>query len=114
MKKGRSVEHILPQEWKWDWIGETNSNNISEKGKEFHKEIGSIINGLGNLLLLTGSENSSQSNKHPKEKVYESCTGGSYTEHHQNSIKWEDCNEWKSLINSRGEVIYFFLKKFIN
>ncbi|MEO7172890.1 DUF262 domain-containing protein [Flavobacterium sp.] len=113
MKKGRSVEHILPQEWKWDWIGETNADNISENGKEFHKEIDSIINGLGNLLLLTGSENASESNKHPKEKIYKSYAGGSYSEHQQNSIKWDDCKEWKNLINSRGELIYDFLKKFI-
>ncbi len=113
IKKGRSVEHILPQAWEWGWIGETNADNISENGKKFHKEIDSIINGLGNLLLLTGSENSSESNRHPKEKVYTSYTGGSYSEHQQNSIKWDDCKEWKNLINSRGELIYDFLRKFI-
>lgn len=113
MKEGRSVEHILPQSWELSWIGETDSNNISEKGKKLQKEISGYINGIGNLLLLTKGENSSESNKHPQKKDYESFTGGSYSEHNQNQIKWQDCKEWEKLINSRGELIYNFLEKFI-
>ncbi len=112
MKKGASVEHILPQEWQWDWIGE-NLHNISEKGIKFNEEIDTIINGLGNLLLITGSENSSASNKHPKHKAYK-CTGGSYSEHNDNPTKWENCKEWEKIIAERGEKIYNFLREFIS
>ncbi len=113
MKEGRSVEHILPQEWNWVWIDE-NTNNISEKGTAFYNEISGIIHGLGNLLLVTVSENSRVNNNHPKEKIYNSCTGGSYSEHNENSTKWEDYKEWKNIIASRGNKIYKFLEEFIS
>ena len=113
IKEGRSVEHILPREWKWEWIGET-QNNVSEIGLEFNKKINGIINGIGNLLLITGSENSSKSNNHPHEKYYKSCSGGSYTIHNENKSQWEEHKNWEKLINERGEKIYDFLKYFIS
>ncbi|MBS1642778.1 MAG: DUF262 domain-containing protein [Bacteroidetes bacterium] len=113
MKKGRSVDHILPQEWEWKWIGENDNDKISEMGKEFQKAISISINGIGNLLLVTKNENSSKGNTHPKDWSYKSCIGGSYSEHNQNSAKWDDYKEWKSLINHRGELIFDFLKEFI-
>lgn len=113
MKKGRSIDHILPQAWEWDGTEGEISNNDSEKGKEFHKEMGSIINGIGNLLLVTGSENSSLGKTHPQQKKYKSCKGGSYAEHNSCRSKWEDYKEWGNLINNRGELIYEFIKKFI-
>ena len=71
-----------------------------------------MINGLGNLLLITGSENSTQSNKHPKEKEYSSCSGGSYREHNSKKEKWENYQNWQTIINDRGENIFEFLKTF--
>lgn len=112
MKEGRSVEHILPQSWEWAWIGENDSNNISENGKKINGEIRNVINGLGNLLLITPGENSSLSNKHPEMKEYSSCKGGSYDEHN-NKGKWKNYTEWGEIINSRGEKIFEFMKRFI-
>ncbi len=113
MKIGRSVEHILPREWSWDWIGE-NQNNVSETGQEFNNKINSIINGIGNLLLITGSENSSKSNNHPKDKYYESCSGGSYLIHNENKSQWKEHHNWERLINERGKNVYELMKNFVN
>lgn len=113
VKGGRSVEHILPQSWEWIWIGEEDEQNISARGKATQKEIESYINGLGNLLLITGSENSSKSNNHPQLKIYESCSGGFYDEHNKDRDKWGNHMEWKNYINNRGEKIFEFLEAFI-
>jgi hypothetical protein len=113
MKKGRSVEHILPQEWQWDWIGEKDANSLTEEGKIKDEEIRKMINGIGNLLLISVGENSSQSNKHPNKKVYVSCSGGSYSNHNLNKEQWEDKNNWSTIINSRGKKIFEFLENFI-
>jgi len=103
MKKGRSVEHILPQEWK---ASISNSSNID---KDFEEEINKCIDGIGNLLIITKSENSSVNNQHPKDKNYNSCSGGSYDEHNDNSNKWENHENWKTIIEERGNKIYDFM-----
>ncbi|NLA24614.1 MAG: DUF1524 domain-containing protein, partial [Bacteroidales bacterium] len=109
IKEGRSVEHILPQNWQWEWINENPQKRITNKGNKFNKSINNVINGLGNLLLLTPSENSSQSNNHPKNKVYKCCSGGSYEEHNASRNNWSEPNNWKSKIEERGEKIYNFM-----
>lgn len=114
MKGGRSVEHILPQSWEWEWIGEMNENEISENGNRINKEVAEIINGIGNLLLITGSENSSLSNNHPMNKEYKCCSGGSYTEHNINKANWKIHEDWVYFIKVRGNTIYDFLKDFVN
>ncbi len=114
MKDGRSVEHILPREWQWEWIGEKDPTNISENGNQLKENLDQIINGIGNLLLITASENSSLSNIHPKEKYYKSCSNGSYKFHNDNKIHWEDHYHWEKLIKERGENIYKFLENFLN
>jgi uncharacterized protein with ParB-like and HNH nuclease domain len=112
LKFGRSVEHILPQTWQWQWIDEK-ENAISDDGKIMNEKINSMINGIGNLLLITPMENSSVSNKHPKDKVYTSCDGGSYHDHNENRERWGNYNKWEELITQRGEKIFEFLKEFI-
>lgn len=114
MKKGRSIEHILPQEWSWEWIGETDPRNISESGKNKNEIINSLINGIGNLLLISGNENSSINNSHPKTKLYKSCSGGSYDKHNLNKQEWENYENWESIINKRGETLFVFLREFVS
>ncbi len=113
MKNGRSIEHILPQSWQWEWIGE--GDTISEKGKNRKREIDGFINGLGNLLLISVSENSSVSNKHPNDKNYSICDGGSYKLHNneENKKSWEEHSNWDNNIIERGELIYKYLLEFI-
>lgn len=110
--KGRSIEHILPSEWQWDWIAEYDLNNISEKGKQFNEKIQKEINGIGNLLLITESENSKLSNKHPKEKVYESCIGGTYSKHNNGELEWNLHEKWSEIIENRGTNIYNFMMNY--
>lgn len=89
MKSGQSVEHILPQSWDWNM---------------------ELINGIGNLLLITPHENSSKNNSHPKEKKYTSCSGGSYYEHNNyTSNKWGNKENWEEIIKERGSKIYDFM-----
>lgn len=112
MKKGRSVEHILPQGWKWEWIGEDHQN-ISAIGKTKNEKVQEVINGIGNLLLITVGENSSISNNHPAEKTYKTCIGGTYKNHELNKKEWNDCTKWEEIIAKRGESIFEFLQEFI-
>ncbi len=112
MKGTVSVEHILPQEWQWEWIDGCNSaDDLSHEQREAKlKEIGSYINGLGNLLILTPGENTSVGNNHPADKIYNS-TGGSYQEHDRNRERWRSSAEWPKLIRERGEEIFEFMLK---
>ncbi|UGS19882.1 DUF262 domain-containing protein [Flavobacterium cyclinae] len=113
LKKGRSVEHILPQSWEWNWIC-ADENNISEEERIFNAKIQKIINGIGNLLLISPTENSSLSNKHPKNKIYKSCNGGSYELHNQTLINWENYENWENNILDRGKLIYNFMNEYFD
>jgi hypothetical protein len=111
LKHGASVEHILPQEWQWEWM-KIDQKNVTKEAHQFNTEISKIINGMGNLLLLSPSENSSQSNSHPKEKNYP-IIGESYQKHNDEKEKWNNHNNWKEIISERGEEIYSYLVEFI-
>jgi hypothetical protein len=111
MKNGVSVEHILPQEWQWEWM-QIDQKNVTQEAHQFNNGISKIINGIGNLLLLSPSENSSQSNSHPKDKIY-SIESYSYNLHKKNSIHWQNHLNWDDLIVKRGEIIYNYLVEFI-
>lgn len=113
MKNGISVEHILPQEWQWEWI-EVNSSNVTKEAHDFNYEIEKIINGIGNLLIVTPSDNSSLSNNHPMEKKYNEGLGFSYQEHNDNSSNWKNQYNWNGIINKRGDEIYNYLIEFIS
>lgn len=114
LKKGRSVEHILPQSWEWNWIC-ADENNISEEERIFNAKIQKIINGIGNLLLLSLSENSSESNSHPKDKEYEICNKGSYKEHYENRKTFDsNLEKWIINIDIRGNKIYDFLENYFS
>lgn len=104
-KAKKSVEHILPQNWHLDWI-----NHDVDK-EEFIKEINSGINGIGNLMIIDSSENSSQSNKHPKDKEY-ALNVGSYKQHSDNISQWQNSGNWLSLIKERGNNIYKFMNAY--
>lgn len=111
MKGTISVEHILPQEWYWIRNDDPDLKGISEDDwVAFHKGIDQCINGIGNLLLITPSENTSVGNKHPAEKDYEQyCAGGSYADHHQSREEWRSSKKWNNLIRARGEEIFKFM-----
>ncbi|WPJ96583.1 DUF262 domain-containing protein [Coraliomargarita algicola] len=110
MKGTISVEHILPQDWQWAWIdGVEDPVNLSQDQKDsLLKEVGSYINGLGNLLLLTPNENTSVGNNHPADKTYK-CDGGSYESHNSNREAWRSSENWKNLIDIRGDEIFNFM-----
>jgi len=111
VKGGISVEHILPQGWEWEWIVDSCGvhRNLSNEDKDkWIKDVGSFINGIGNLLLISQSANSSVGNKHPAKKEYP-YSGGSYQEHNQNREKWTPPEKWEKLIKERGEEIFKFM-----
>jgi hypothetical protein len=118
MKETISVEHILPQEWQWDWAEKDDCpsqtfNSVEERDKhrrEFGSTVSKFINGLGNLLLVTREENSALGNEHPAKKDYASiCSGGSYVEHEERRDRWKSSNEWQKLIEERGRKIFDFI-----
>ena len=112
MKGTISVEHILPQEWEWEWIEgscEGPGKLSDEERDKWLKDVGSFINGIGNLLLLTPGENTSAGKNHPVDKRYKCCTGGSYEEHNRNGERWRSPKEWSNLIRKRGEKIFEFM-----
>ena len=110
MQGAVSVEHILAQNWQWEWLEDYPKNNTSASEYKAQKsnEIGAYINGIGNLLLISQSENSRLGNKKPNEKQY-SLKGGSYTEHSDNSHKWASSDNWRRIIEERGKRIYDFI-----
>jgi hypothetical protein len=115
MKGTISVEHVLPQEWQWEWLEEycTVSNSLPQEVKERRlREVSAIINGLGNLFILTPQENTSASNQHPADKIYaEGYGGGSYRVHRQDRERWRKSSQWENLIRERGERILEFMKR---
>lgn len=118
MKRIISVEHILPQNWEWDWVEKDDCparkfETEEERDKyrrEFGSKVSTFINGLGNLLLVTREDNSALGNEHPAKKNYmRICSGGSYLEHEARREKWKSSDEWQKLIKGRGDEIYKFL-----
>jgi hypothetical protein len=110
MKGTISVEHILPQNWQWIKENDEFLSKISiQEWESFSAKIDQYINGIGNLLLVTRSENSSVSNNHPAEKIYERYKAGSYAEHNAKREDWRSANEWSELIKARGKKIYDFI-----
>ncbi len=108
MKGTISVEHILPQQWKWEWI-EGSANFDEAKKAERLKSVESFINGIGNLLLITPSENSSVSDNHPADKIYTRYKDGSYAQHNVNREDWRRADNWPKLIEARGQEIHDFI-----
>jgi len=111
VKGGISVEHILPQAWAWEWIVDSCGvpRNLSNDEKDkWIKDVGYFINGIGNLLLISQSANSSVGNKHPAKKEYP-YSGGSYEEHNQNREIWTPPENWGKLIEKRGKDIFKFM-----
>lgn len=114
MKGTVSVEHILPQDWQWEWIaGYDKTKAFTETEQEAYlKEIGHFINGIGNLLILTPGENTSAGNQHPADKTYaDRYKGGTYDHHRKNREQWRLSTGWKNLIKNRGEAILDFMQK---
>lgn len=104
-KTSKSLEHIVPQTWSVEWLDE------SQKQDEiFKSKIISKINGIGNLLLLSSSENSSESNSHPKDKLYKISNKSSYKKHNENCESFSNKFEkWIDNIDCRGNEIYTHL-----
>lgn len=111
MKGTISVEHILPQEWNWDWV---NNAIMKERKEESIRQINSCINGIGNLLLITPGENSTVGNHHPAQKIYDDVyDGGSYKAHNENREEWKAAENWCNLIHGRGNAIYTFMIEYL-
>ncbi|RRJ98932.1 DUF262 domain-containing protein [Opitutaceae bacterium TAV4] len=115
MKGTISVEHILPQQWEGIRNEDKDLKAMSEaQWDEFRKKISDCINGLGNLLLITSQENTSQGNTHPALKEYKKyCAGGSYQEHDKNRNRWAESGQWSNLIRQRGERILEFTMEWL-
>ena len=104
-KNKKTLDHILPQNWGSHWV------TIFEvdKKEKFRNSINSKINGIGNLIIVTQSENSTLSNKHPRDKEYHIKEFGSYKTHFENNNKWANHENWETLIDERGKCLYEFL-----
>lgn len=100
-KNNKTLDHILPQNW------QSIPGYISNE--DFKNSIDSVINGIGNLLIVTQSENSILSDKAPQNKSYRNNQYGSYKEFEEKKKYWQDSNNWMNLINDRSNKIYDFL-----
>jgi hypothetical protein len=108
VKKGISVEHILPQNWDHQWLPGSPTSFV-----ELIEKINKSINGIGNLLLLTAGENSSLGNTHPAEKAYGRYQGlRSYQWHQEKRIRWQHAEEWPNLIQERGKILFEFMNTY--
>jgi len=114
MKSNRSIEHILPQEWKWEWFVK-DDKNITDADRKVGEKINLYINGIGNLLIISKEKNSGLGNNHPKDKEYylhNEALGGSYEEHNDNRQKWNHYESWETIIEERGNKIYEFMMRY--
>lgn len=101
IKAGISVEHIIPQ----------NFGHLTDD-MGLKKKIEMNVNGIGNLLIISHSENSSNNNKHPVDKSYgkNGCSGGYYSEHERlKETNGRDISKWLESIDDRGKRIYKFM-----
>jgi predicted DNA-binding transcriptional regulator len=109
IKSGYSREHILPQVGWEEFIEETvKDKNQIEKIKNSVKD---VINGIGNLLIVTKSLNSENGNKHPSKKTYPSEWGISYKNHKGNQSEWNNPENWERIIEERGKKIFEYLRE---
>lgn len=115
-----SIDHIVARGLSWENLGIENYNNLSEDNEqkkhadELWKEILGVINGIGNLALSTTSNNSSDSNKLPKEHLntYKDC---GFTETVKHVETWKNPEEFASKINDRSnDIINFISENIIN
>ncbi|WP_193212056.1 DUF262 domain-containing protein [Luteolibacter marinus] len=113
LKNGISLDHVLPQEWQWEWVeaGNLDPKVLSDDERNrFENKIHACINGIGNLLLVTPSENASLGNRHPADKRYGNrYGGGSYEKHRRDHAAWRDSGQWDALILGLGEQRFEFL-----
>lgn len=110
MRGALSVEHILPQQWQWEWADgwDKDAGLPDDQKKALQSEVDAVLNGLGNLLLLSQGENTSVGNTHPAKKHYRS-KGGSYEEHDSLRDCWEASSNWRRIIEDRGTKIFNFI-----
>lgn len=109
IKSGYSREHILPQVGWEKFIEETiKDKNQIEKIKNSVKD---VINGIGNLLIVTKNLNSENGNKHPSKKTYPPEWGISYKNHNDNQSEWNNPENWERIIEERGKKIFEYLRE---
>lgn len=115
MKGTISIEHILPQDWDWDWLEEYSREPVGltkEQEDAEDEKVSAFINGIGNLLILTPGENSAAGKIHPAEKVYGSrYKGGSYHRDETTIERWRKSSEWSELVNGRSQAIFDFMNR---
>lgn len=104
-----SVEHILPQNWHWI----LDEPEVMEPTRStFIGKVDGFINGIGNLMLLNPSSNTSMGNMHPSKKSYVNISeGGSYSWHETMRPRWgdRDAEKWEKIVDARGREIYQFI-----
>jgi hypothetical protein len=105
MKNNTSIDHIVPQQYSEIIKDEKGDLILNENGID---ELNSVLHGIGNLIIINSSQNSSHGNEKPNLKTYKNM-GGSYSEHNINSVNWVDPKGWVKLINERSEKIYEFI-----
>lgn len=115
-----SIDHIVARGLSWENLGVENYNNLTEdderkkQADQLWKEILGVINGIGNLALSTTSNNSSDSNKLPKEHLntYKDC---GFIETVKQVETWQSPEEFASKINDRSnDIINFISENIIN
>ncbi len=106
----KTLDHILPQNWQIDWL--INSDEFEKK--KLKDSMDNLINGIGNLLIVTQSENSSLSDKAPFNKTYKNSSFGSYKRFEESKSTWENPNKWEGLISNRSKEIYDFLLNYFS
>lgn len=94
-----TLDHIIPHELEWKELSKkgTMNNDLNSwdpddrrQAEEIWKEIGKTINGIGNLVLLSRSDNASLQNISPFKRASE------YRKCKLESLSYEEVATWKS------------------
>ena len=124
-----TLDHIVPNELGWTDLSEKGeqNNNIEEwkcqKDKEQAKanwdEIFNTIDGIGNLLLLSSSHNSSLKNCSPCMRAAEYKKWGLGSKSYREVAEWKsrrewnnDGDAWKDKIEKRGSCLMKWLEAY--
>ena len=120
-KNDVTLDHVVPHELEWKELSikGNQDNNIDSWDDEDKnqaiknwEEIGKTIDGIGNLVLLSGPINSSLSNTAPSKRatVYNSCHLESVS--YKEVGNWSNPIDWHAKITARGNCLLKWMKDY--
>ena len=117
-----TLDHIVPHELEWKALSvkEETVNNINcwkdaedkKQAEETWKKIAEVIDGIGNLVLLNSSNNTSLQNCVPIERAIKYKKWGLNSVSYKEVGEWKDPKEWQGKIEARGNCLIKWMQEY--